>query len=136
MDMQQTVTDMLVTHRRFQSQQNPLIVACIEASLVCAATCTACADACLAEDEIETLRECIRLDLSCADLCVASSRMLSRFHESGPAFMAIQLEALSQICRTCAGECDKHAHIHEHCRMCAEACRACERACKAVLNIS
>ncbi len=26
-------------------------------------------------------------------------------------------------------ECEKHAQMHEHCRVCAEACRRCESAC-------
>jgi hypothetical protein len=34
----------------------------------------------------------------------------------------------------CARECERHAAMHEHCRLCAEACRACERACGELLT--
>ncbi|MEU7921763.1 four-helix bundle copper-binding protein [Micromonospora zamorensis] len=27
----------------------------------------------------------------------------------------------------------RHADMHEHCRICADACRACERACRDLL---
>ena len=32
-----------------------------------------------------------------------------------------------------AEECEKHAGMHEHCRICAEACRRCEQACDQLL---
>lgn len=37
------------------------------------------------------------------------------------------------VCSTCGDECDQHADMHEHCRVCAEACRRCEDACNQVL---
>jgi hypothetical protein len=30
-------------------------------------------------------------------------------------------------------ECELHADMHEHCRICAEACRRCEQACQELL---
>ena len=38
---------------------------------ILAQVCTACADACLGEDDVGELTRCIRLDLDCADLCAA-----------------------------------------------------------------
>jgi Domain of Unknown Function (DUF326) len=36
-------------------------------------------------------------------------------------------------CRSCGDECERHAAMHEHCRVCAEACRRCEQACNELL---
>jgi hypothetical protein len=33
----------------------------------------------------------------------------------------------------CGDECERHAEMHEHCGICAEACRACEEACRELL---
>ena len=35
--------------------------------------------------------------------------------------------------KACGDECEQHAQMHEHCRVCAEACRRCERACADLL---
>jgi hypothetical protein len=43
------------------------------------------------------------------------------------------LDACATACRTCGGECGRHASMHEHCRICADACRACEQACRELL---
>jgi SAM-dependent methyltransferase len=44
------------------------------------------------------------------------------------------LEACRVVCRSCAAECERHAGMHDHCGICAEACRRCEQACAAVLD--
>ena len=49
-------------------------------------------------------------------------------HQDGVVTRA-QLEACITACRACGDECERHAEMHEHCRICAEACRACEAAC-------
>jgi hypothetical protein len=51
------------------------LAACIDE---CAATCTICADACLAEPDTEALARRIRLCLDRADACVDAGRILSR----------------------------------------------------------
>jgi len=43
------------------------------------------------------------------------------------------LEACVAICKSCGDECERHAQMHEHCRVCAEACRRCEQACRQLL---
>jgi hypothetical protein len=40
------------------------------------------------------------------------------------------LHACAAACRLCADECEKHAKMHEHCRICAESCRRCVSACE------
>jgi len=39
------------------------------------------------------------------------------------------LQACASVCKACSGECARHADMHDHCRVCAEACRLCEEAC-------
>lgn len=105
----------------------------IDAALACAQTCTACADACLAEDMVAELRNCIRTDLDCADICTTTAAVLSRRTGSNLTTVKAQLEACRIACATCAQECESHAQMHEHCRICAEACRRCEQACADLL---
>ena len=105
----------------------------IDAALACAQTCTACADACLAEDMVAELCDCIRTDLDCADICATTAAVLSRRTGSNMTVLKAQLEACRTACATCAEECESHAEMHEHCRICAEACRRCEQACADLL---
>lgn len=105
----------------------------IDAALACAQTCAACADACLAEDSVADLRDCIRTDLDCADICATTAALLSRRTGSNLAVLKAQLEACRTACAVCAEDCESHADHHEHCRICAEACRRCEQACAALL---
>jgi hypothetical protein len=91
--------------------------------------CTSCAHACLAEDHVQELTRCIRLNLDCADVCDATGRVLTRQTSFEPQLAQSMLDACVQACRACAEECERHADHHEHCRICAEACRRCEQAC-------
>jgi hypothetical protein len=97
----------------------------------CDGHCQLCADACLAESGtmLEELRRCIRLNLSCADSCQMTGRMLSRSMASDPMLLRMTLDHCAVMCRTCAEECESHSQHMEHCRRCAEACRTAERAC-------
>ncbi|MET3922543.1 four-helix bundle copper-binding protein [Arthrobacter sp. UYEF20] len=109
---------------------------CIAACLECAQACTACADACLAEDVIAELTVCIRTDLDCSDVCAATGHILSRQTGTNAGITGPVLEACRAACAACAEECGRHAGMHEHCRICAEACRRCEAACAALLTAS
>jgi hypothetical protein len=122
-------SEIISTHPEARGVANPALVACIEACFDCAPACTSCADACLSEDDVTTLRTCIRLDLDCTDICLTTGRMISR--RTGveePALKRI-LETCAEACRECAVECERHAEHHVHCRVCAEACRRCEQVC-------
>ena len=109
------------------------LAACSEACFDCAQACTACADACLAEEMVADLRRCITSDLNCADVCQAAGRVLSRQTGYQPPLTLAVLTACRDACRLCAEECEQHAEVHEHCRICAEACRRCEQACETLL---
>jgi hypothetical protein len=95
----------------------------------CAAACEYCADACLNEDNIKMLVECIRLDKDCADICRTTANFLSRDSKQSNELLRV----CADICRACAEECEKHDH-HDHCIECARACRECEEACRSLVS--
>lgn len=88
---------------------------CIEACFDCAQVGTACADACLGEQEIQTLVKCIRDDLDCADICAATGNVLSRQTQPTLAVTRNILEACATSCKQCGDTCAEHADHHEHC---------------------
>jgi len=77
---------------------------------------------------------CIRLCLDCADVCTATAAVISRQAEYDANAGRPLLEACVAICKSCGDECERHAQMHEHCRVCAEACRRCEQACRKLLG--
>lgn len=109
------------------------LVDCIEACFDCGQTCTACADACLSEEMVAELRKCIRSNLDCADVCIATGNVVSRHTGYDANLTRAMLQACAAACGSCREECERHAGMHEHCRICAEACRRCEQACNALL---
>ena len=117
------VQAMISTHPDVRGNTNEALIRCIEACYSCAQTCTSCADACLAEEMVADLRQCIRLNLDCADVCEATGRLISRQTEPDWSLLRAQLEACVAACQVCGAECERHAGHHEHCRVCAEACR-------------
>lgn len=106
----------------------------IDACLNCAQACTSCADADLAEDDVEEMRRCIALDQHCADVCIAVARLLSRPVYWDEFVVHRLLQACVRLCTSCAEECAKHADHHRHCAICEKACRACQRACSVLLE--
>jgi hypothetical protein len=106
----------------------------IDALSDCAQACTACADDCLSEQQVAELVKCIRLNLDCADVCSATLRVLSRQTEYDANLTRPQLQACVAACTSCGDECQRHAQMHDHCRVCAEACRRCEQACTQLLD--
>lgn len=110
-----------------------LLAEAIDAAASCATTCTSCADACLAEDMVAELTTCIRTNLDCSDICTATGKVLSRRTAYDADVTRAFLEACAVACKACGDECESHASMHAHCRICAEACRRCEEACRDLL---
>jgi hypothetical protein len=110
------------------------LTAAIDACSDAEQACTSCADSCVAEPDVADLRRCIGLDLDCADVCGATSRVLSRQARYDKFLVQRVLEACVRSCSSCAEECERHAAHHRHCGVCAEACRVCERACRKLLE--
>src|SRR5699024_2251527 len=109
--MTRHVTSMLQTYPKdLGAIDQQKLAECIEACFECAQTCTAC-----------------------ADVCEATGRVLSRQTGKNVALARALLEARQAACRSCAEECEKHAEMHEHCKVCADACRRCEKACAELL---
>jgi hypothetical protein len=128
-----SVQAILETHPRPPVADMAVLVRCIDECGECEATCTICADACLAENDVDALVRCIRLCLDCADSCGRTRRVVSRQTEPDPATQRATLEACLAACRASREECERHAQHHEHCRLCAEECGRCERACQDLL---
>lgn len=128
------VSRMVLSHPQGTSGvDDELLVECIAACFECAQACEACADACLGEKMVADLVTCIRTDLDCADVCLATGRALSRHVGERTELLERLLRACATACRACGEECRQHAEMHEHCRVCAEACSRCEQACRALL---
>jgi hypothetical protein len=70
--------EMISAHPDVKGSISEPLIACIESCFACALTCTSCADACVAEDTMTGLRQCIRLNLDCADVCSATGALASR----------------------------------------------------------
>ena len=82
--------------------------ACIEA-------CNHCAAACLQEENVADMRECIRLDVDCAAICLLSAAYMAR----GSDFVMDACAMCADVCEACAEECGRHDMAH--CRACAAA---------------
>src|SRR4051812_12494387 len=128
------VGQMIATHPDVQGSANEALLRCIEQCYSCAQTCTSCADACLAEEMVAQLRQCIRLNLDCADICATTATLGNRRTGSDEEVIRKLLDACITVCRLCGAECQKHADRHEHCRICAASCRQCQAACESALR--
>jgi hypothetical protein len=106
------------------------VASAIAACLQTAQACTSCADSSLVEPDVDTLRDCIALDLACADICIATAWLLSRPARFDPELATAQLASCIHVCTACAEECERHAAHHPHCGICAAACRTCAAACQ------
>jgi hypothetical protein len=129
-----TTMPMLETYPAEINLDRRLLAATIDALIGCSEACTACADACLSEQDIAQLAKCIRTNMDCADICGTTARVLSRQTGHDANISRTLLEACAMACKTCGDECTQHADMHEHCRICADACRDCERACRDLLT--
>src|SRR3954453_6332741 len=73
-----SVEAILRTHPRPLVVDAGVLARCIDECGACAAHCTICADASLAEDDVRDMERCLRLCLDCADACVGTARILAR----------------------------------------------------------
>jgi len=125
---------MLETYRGTVNVDTGLLAATIDALGDCAQACIADTDADLGEQNLTEMARCIRLCLDCADVCTATMAVISRQADHDPAVTRPLLQACAAICNSCGQECERHARMHEHCQVCAEACTRCERACRELLD--
>jgi hypothetical protein len=125
--------EIVAVHPRPTEVDREALLRCVRECLDCGASCTACADASLAEADVEEMIRCIRLCLDCADACHATGRSVVRQTEPDPASLRAMIAACAAACLACAEECERHASHHEHCRISAEECRECKAACDDLL---
>ncbi|MBT2756831.1 four-helix bundle copper-binding protein [Mesobacillus foraminis] len=86
--------------------------------------CYVCFDACLAEEHVGMMAECIRLDRLCADVCEFAVKSI----QSNSPFLGQICQLCADICEACGNECKKHDH--EHCQKCAKSCFRCAVLCR------
>jgi uncharacterized membrane protein len=125
---------MLDACRRTFNVDAGLLAATIDTLNDCAQACVADTGCDLSEQNVKEMVTCIRLCLDCADVCTATAGVISRQAEYDADVIEPLLEACAAVCKRCGDECERHAQMHQHCRVCAEACRRCEHACKELLN--
>lgn len=116
-----------------QQDERFLESACIDACLEAAQACASGADACLEEPAVAVLRDCIRAQQNCADVCLTTARVLSRLGSAtGESWRAL-LEACRTASAFCAEQCGRHSVEYLHCRLSAEAAERCGQACTDLL---
>jgi hypothetical protein len=101
---------------------------CIDACIQTMNACNYSYVSSLKEYHLEMLRDSIRLDRECADICSFAIQAMTR---QSP-FVAQILALCAEICEACANESSKHVHMH--CQDCIEACRRCAEACRLISN--
>jgi len=83
---------------------------CIDECLKCMIACNHCYSACLDEDHVGMMKECIRLDRECADICEFAAHAMSMNSKYAKEICL----ACAEACEACGNECQKHDH--EHCQ--------------------
>jgi len=124
---------MLNTYPHHSRIDARVLAAAIDALSDCVQACTADLDADLSESDLADMVKCIRLCVHCTDVCAAALGVVSRPAEYDANVTKPLVEACVAICKSCGDECERHAHMHAHCRVCGEACRRCELACRELL---
>ena len=124
---------MLDTYSSSASADAEVLAAAIDALSDCAQACNADVDADLSEQNLADMVTCIRLCLECTDICTATVGVISRPAAYDAGVTRPLLEACVASCKSCGDECERHARMHAHCRVCAQACRRCEQACRELL---
>jgi hypothetical protein len=123
------LTQMIQTHPEKSWLPGEQLASAVETLNQCASVCTACADACLAEQHVHDLVRCIHLNLDCAAICGTTATVLARSKEPDAYVLLLLIQTCQAICQSCGSECERHAQMHEHCRVCAESCRQCSQLC-------
>ncbi len=129
-----SIEQMLAEHPHVRPETDNVSLAyAVRQSMICAAVCNSCADACVADPM--DMRQCVRLCMDTADVCIATYRIASRRTGGDRQLIRTMLAACVETCMRCADECEFHGDAHGHCRRCAAACRDCADACRAALVV-
>jgi hypothetical protein len=129
-----TLAQMIQTHPQRPWLAHEQLAQAVATLEQCATVCTSCADACLAEQHVHELISCIRLNLDCADICRTTAAVVVRLSQPDLDVLRSLIQACHTVCQRCGRECEQHADMHEHCRICADMCHACEQVCEELLQ--
>ena len=125
-----SIAKMIAAHPDVAGNLNEPLALAVRHAMFCAAICTSCADACVAEEM--DMRQCVRSCLDCADVCDMVMKVATRRTGSNEVVLRETLQLCVTTCDLCAEECAKHDN--DHCRRCAEMCRECAGDCRAALE--
>lgn len=98
--------------------------ACISACSRCTQACLECMAACLNEPDVPARKDCICMLMECAEIC-----------REAVWFMSAGTRHIPELCRLCAGICEKcasecKAFQDSHCVKCAGECKKCAKECE------
>ena len=127
--------EMLKTYPQPSVIDAAVLANAIEALSDCVEACAADVDHNLGEPGVAEMVKCIRLCLDCADVCAAALGIASRQGGFDTNVAKPLLQSCVAACKSCGDECERHARMHAHCRVCGEACRRCEHACVQLLAL-
>ena len=127
-----SIAKMIAAHPEAAGNLDEPLAKAVRHAMFCAAICNSCVDACVAEEHVEKMRQCIRTCSDCADVCDATSRVATRRTGSNEVVVQEMLQLCITACDICAEECARHEH--EHCRLCAEMCRETAHDCRQALE--
>lgn len=134
-NLHQTIHDILSAHKNQPMMDLKQLSKVVESLSECARICTACADACLIEDNVMILIRTIRLNLDCADICDATCRVLLRQTDPEIEVVTKQLYSCISACSACGDETEKHNTQYEHCKISSNICRTCVKECENLLQV-
>jgi len=103
---------------------------CIEACSAASMAATMCADA----DGGEGMGRCASMCMNTAEVADTMMRMMLRPAGYDMGVMTSMMSTCMAMGEACAAECDMHAAMSEHCRVCAAACRAMVEACSTAMS--
>ena len=125
-----SIAKMIAAHPDVAGNLNEPLALAVRHAMFCAAICTSCADACVAEEM--DMRQCVRTCLDCSDVCEATYRTATRRTGSNRELIRSLLATCVRACEICEAECAKHDNAH--CRRCAQMCRECADDCRRALD--
>ena len=108
----------------------PMMQGCVEACSAASMAATMCADA----DGGEGMGRCGSMCMNTADVAMTMMRMMMRPTGYDMSVMSSMMTACMAMGEACAAECERHADMSEHCRICASACRAMVDACSTAMS--
>ena len=93
-----SIAEMIKSHPQVAGNLNEPLATAVRHAMFCTAICTSCADACLAEEDVAAMRQCIRNNLDCADICDMLFKVATRRTGSNEALIQSALRLCIEAC--------------------------------------